>query len=324
MRQSAGLAQRAAAAPRGLPARGLAQQQQQQQQQRRSALSPPAARRRAFVESEASASPSAPSSSAASSLLLFKQLLASSSSSSSATPFAASVLAAAAAAAAATGLASPPAASAAAAEAAATLGASNPFEGVQANSLYVTLALFLMSVPGIWSQVKRAPKSKIKRITFEVAGPKSVASPPVALDDHARAVFRYFKRYNYEVVSTGEVITFSGVYAADRGQAAAVTLYTFFGLGSVALVLATLFPDVGATWYGLTALSPLAAVYYFRNGERREEVRVKMVASDDEATADVVVEGDADEIERLSRELGFTEKGKVRVRGLLEAQEQRA
>eukprot|EP00955_Chlamydomonas_euryale_P088965 364426-Chlamydomonas_euryale.AAC.31 len=28
------------------------------------------------------------------------------------------------------------------------LGASNPFEGVQANSLYVTLALFVMSVPG--------------------------------------------------------------------------------------------------------------------------------------------------------------------------------
>jgi len=217
-------------------------------------------------------------------------------------------------------LASPPAAlaDATAAAVAVSEGAGTPFQSVQANSLYVTLALFLMSVPGIWSQVKRAPKSKIKRVTFEVAGPRSTLVAPVTLDDHARAVFRYFKRYNYEVESSGEVITFAGVYAADRGQAAAVTLYTFFGMGSVALVLATLFPGSGNSWYGLTALSPLAAVYYFRNGERREEVRVKMVAADDEATADVVVEGDADEIERLARELGFVEKGKVRVKGLLE------
>ena len=46
-------------------------------------------------------------------------------------------------------------------------------------------------------------------------------------DDRARQIFQYFKRYNYTVKSTGEVITFAGLYAADRGQAAAVTFYTF-------------------------------------------------------------------------------------------------
>lgn len=30
---------------------------------------------------------------------------------------------------------------------------------------------------------------------------------------------------------TGEVITFEGIYAADKGQAAAVTFYTFCGEG---------------------------------------------------------------------------------------------
>jgi hypothetical protein len=39
----------------------------------------------------------------------------------------------------------------------------------------------------------------------------------------------YFKKYNYQIKETGEVITFEGVYAADRGQAAAVTFYTFAG-----------------------------------------------------------------------------------------------
>lgn len=39
----------------------------------------------------------------------------------------------------------------------------------------------------------------------------------------------YFKKYNYQIKETGEVILFEGIYAADRGQAAAVTFYTFAG-----------------------------------------------------------------------------------------------
>jgi hypothetical protein len=39
----------------------------------------------------------------------------------------------------------------------------------------------------------------------------------------------YFKKYNYQIKETGEVIMFEGIYAADRGQAAAVTFYTFAG-----------------------------------------------------------------------------------------------
>jgi hypothetical protein len=66
-------------------------------------------------------------------------------------------------------------------------------------------------------------------MTFEVPGPAVVGAPP--LDSRARQIFAYFKRYNYQVKETGEVITFEGVYAADRGQAAAVTFYTFAGEG---------------------------------------------------------------------------------------------
>lgn len=43
-----------------------------------------------------------------------------------------------------------------------------------------------------------------------------------------------------------------------------------------------------------------------------------MVTADDEQTTDVIVEGDIEEIERMVGELGFVEKGKVRVKGLLE------
>ena len=45
-------------------------------------------------------------------------------------------------------------------------------------------------------------------------------------------------------------------------------------MASIALVLSILVPSVGNTWYGLTALSPLAAIYYFSRGERVEQVRL--------------------------------------------------
>ncbi|KIZ01885.1 hypothetical protein MNEG_6075 [Monoraphidium neglectum] len=173
-----------------------------------------------------------------------------------------------------------------------------------------------MSVPGIWSQVKRAPKANRKRKTFEVAGPSAAGAMP--MDERARQIFQYFKSYNYKVKETGDVITFEGIYAADRGQAAAVTFYTFCGMASVALVLSILFPDIGNWWYALTLVSPLSAVYYFQRGERAEEVRVKMVTSDDDLTTDIIVEGDQEEIARLSKELGLVEKGMVYVKGILE------
>jgi metal-responsive CopG/Arc/MetJ family transcriptional regulator len=44
-----------------------------------------------------------------------------------------------------------------------------------------------------------------------------------------------------------------------------------------------------------------------------------MVTSDDDMMTDIVLEGDTEEIDRMIRELGLREKGKVYVKGLLEA-----
>lgn len=80
---------------------------------------------------------------------------------------------------------------------------------------------------GLWSQVKRAPKAKRKRKTYEVDGPGRPGAVP--LDNRARNIFEYFKKYNYEVVGTGEVITFAGTYRASKAQAAALVFYVFCG-----------------------------------------------------------------------------------------------
>ena len=65
------------------------------------------------------------------------------------------------------------------------------------------------------------------RKTFEVEGPGAAGALP--LDERARRIFSYFKKYNYDVVETGDTIKFAGTYAASRGQAAALIFYVFCG-----------------------------------------------------------------------------------------------
>ena len=43
-----------------------------------------------------------------------------------------------------------------------------------------------------------------------------------------------------------------------------------------------------------------------------------MTTADDDLTTDIAVEGDADEVERMRKELLLMEKGKVYVKGILE------
>lgn len=162
-----------------------------------------------------------------------------------------------------------------------------------------------------------AATNQIERKTFEVPGP-AVAGAGV-LDERARSLAAYFKRNNYAVAGPpGEVITFEGNISPERGTAAYITFCAFVGLGSAALVLSIAQPAIGDAAYWLTALSPAAGAYYWRNAARKESVRVKIVTSDDESTSDITIEGDANEIERCARELDMVEKGKIKVKGLLE------
>lgn len=185
-----------------------------------------------------------------------------------------------------------------------------------ASSYYVSLGLFLVTLPGLWSLIKRSPKAKVRRKTFEVAGPAVEGHVP--LDSRARQIFNYFKTYNYTVKATGEVIVFEGNYKASVGQAAALVLYTLVSLASTALVLSIAAPFGGNWWYALCLISPAAGAYYLRNAERTEEFKVKMATSDDDKVTDIIVEGDEEEIDRFRRELDLYEKGMEYVKGILE------
>eukprot|EP00271_Cylindrocystis_brebissonii_P011151 TRINITY_DN27973_c0_g1_i1.p1 TRINITY_DN27973_c0_g1~~TRINITY_DN27973_c0_g1_i1.p1 ORF type:complete len:315 (+),score=46.26 TRINITY_DN27973_c0_g1_i1:170-1114(+) len=183
-------------------------------------------------------------------------------------------------------------------------------------SYYTSLGLFVLSVPGIWSLIKRSVKSKIVKKTFLIDGPGKPGSKP--LSALAGEITSFFTRNNYRVAKQGEVVTFEGVLVPSRSQASFLVFCTLLSLASVALVLTITIPDVGENWYWLMALSPLSGVYYWQRASRKEEIQVKMVVADDEQSADVIVQGDDVEVDRLRRELQLMEKGMVYVKGLLE------
>eukprot|EP00249_Psilotum_nudum_P005683 c19117_g1_i1 orf=247-1170(-) len=188
--------------------------------------------------------------------------------------------------------------------------------GYSQASYYSSLGLFLLSLPGLWSLIKRSAKSKIVQKTFTVPGPSATEGKPPS--QIAGEITSFFARNNFVVASRGEAVTFEGLMIPSRGQAAFLIFCTCISLISVALVLTITFPDVGENWYWLTALSPLAGVYYWIKASRKEQIKVKMVVADDETSMDVIVQGDDEQVDQLRKELKLMEKGMVYIKGIFE------
>ncbi|KAJ4972578.1 hypothetical protein NE237_005752 [Protea cynaroides] len=186
--------------------------------------------------------------------------------------------------------------------------------GYSLASYYTSLGLFVISVPGLWSLIKRSVKSKIVQKTFisEEEGKK-------APNQIAGEILSFFTRNNFVVSDRGETITFEGMMVPSRGQAALLTFCTCISLASVALVLTITVPDVGEKWYSLTILSPLAGIYYWKRASRKEEIKVKMIVDEEcGSLSEIVVQGDDQQIEQMRKELQLSEKGMVYVKGIFE------
>lgn len=185
--------------------------------------------------------------------------------------------------------------------------------GYSVASYYTSLGLFVISVPGLWSLIKRSVKSKVVKKTFVLADENKKAPNQVAGE-----ILSFFTRNNFAVTDRGETITFEGMMVPSRGQAALLTFCTCISLASVALVLTITFPDVGNNWFWITALSPLAGAYYWKRAERKEQIKIKMVVGEDGALSDIIAQGDDQQVEQMRKELQLNEKGMVYVKGILE------
>ncbi|XP_020106542.1 protein COFACTOR ASSEMBLY OF COMPLEX C SUBUNIT B CCB1, chloroplastic-like [Ananas comosus] len=185
--------------------------------------------------------------------------------------------------------------------------------GYSPASYYTSLGLFVISVPGLWSLIKRSVKSKIVQKTF--VREEGAAAPP---NQVAGEILSFFTRNNFAVTDRGETITFEGVMVPSRGQAALLTFCTCISLGSVALVLSIAVPEGGNNWFWLMTLSPLAGVYYWTKASRKEEIKVKMVLGDNGSLSEIIVRGDDQQVEQMRKELRLSEKGMIYVKGIFE------
>lgn len=190
-------------------------------------------------------------------------------------------------------------------------------------SYYTTLGLYIMSFPGLWSQVKRSTTAKLKRKTYVSDGENAEGGKD--LRQQAGEIMAYMKANNYEVVEAGEVITFRGLVQKSTSQAFFLVFCTFLGMASLALVLQIQFqgmtlPLIGEpNWFYLCLLSPYAGLYYWQAGDRVDDIKVKLASNDEETENEVVIEGNDEELDRMWRALELREKGMVKVEGLLEA-----
>lgn len=71
-------------------------------------------------------------------------------------------------------------------------------------------------------------------------------------------------------------------------------------------------------WFYLCLLSPYAGLYYWKAGDRVDDIKVKLASNDEETENEVVIEGNDEELDRMWRALELREKGMVKVEGLLE------
>jgi len=183
-------------------------------------------------------------------------------------------------------------------------------------SLYFTLFLYVLTLPGLFSLVTRSVKVKEVQKNYDIPGPSNPTAKP--LKQTAAEIMAYFKALNYEVAVAEEVITFKGVMGRSTSQAYFLTFCTFMGLGSLGLVLSILLPDIGGKAYLLTLLSPYAGIFYWRNAQREDTVKVKMETSDNGQITTVTAQGGKDDLERFAKQLQLTERGKIYVQGIFE------
>jgi len=190
-------------------------------------------------------------------------------------------------------------------------------------SYYTVLGLFVLSAPGIWSQIKRSTSAKIKRKTF--VSPGENGNRGKNLRQQAGEIMAYMKANNYEVVSAGETITFRGIVQRSTSQLLFLVTCTAFGMASLALVLDIVFKGLtipfigGINWFYLVLLSPIAGAYYWSSGDRIDDCEVKLVTNDEETENEMTIQGNDDELERMWRTLGWQEKGMIKVEGILES-----
>ncbi len=130
----------------------------------------------------------------------------------------------------------------------------------------------------------------------------------VSLLDQLQA---YFTQRAYRIVATDAAqlqVTFEGFVRPSLVMAIFLTLLAAIGFLCLALMLSILFPNASEVLLGLTVLSPIAGLFYWRRAARSEQVLLKVEGSSPSEAGQlsvVTVTAHRDELAEVQRNLSL-------------------
>jgi hypothetical protein len=135
---------------------------------------------------------------------------------------------------------------------------------------YSTLFLTLLMMVGLFFFIRASTKDRIETLILEPQTPTEVT---------LTALTTYFEGRAYQVQqvdATQSTITFNGQVRPSWFLAGFLTVLAAVGGLCFALVLASLFPQLGFAFLGLIGLAPAAGWFYWQRAGREEQVRVQV------------------------------------------------
>ncbi|PSB25751.1 cofactor assembly of complex C subunit B [Stenomitos frigidus] len=174
---------------------------------------------------------------------------------------------------------------------------------MNASVLPSTFVLTLLMSVGLVFFIRASVKDRIEVIRL---GSEQSA---VALLNQLQA---YFTQRAYRLAATDATqlqATFEGVVRPSLLMATFLTLLAAIGFLCLALMLSILFPGFSEALLGLTLLSPVAGLFYWRGAARPEQVvlQVEKEGASEQGTVSIVtVTAHRDELAALQRNLPLT------------------
>ena len=153
-------------------------------------------------------------------------------------------------------------------------------------------------VIGLGFFIRASTKDRIETMEFGSSQP----AEPLTQD-----VLNYFQTRAYRQIvadstdgqANNEKITVAGMVSPSVFMAVFLTTLAAIGFACLALILATLFPGVGAIFFGLILVSPFAGVFYWRKSSRPEKVVFTVEPQTGEMVSKLTVQGHRDELAEL-------------------------
>ncbi|MBW4581508.1 MAG: cofactor assembly of complex C subunit B [Tildeniella nuda ZEHNDER 1965/U140] len=165
-----------------------------------------------------------------------------------------------------------------------------------------TFVLALLMSVGLMFFIRASVKDRIEVV--RLASEQS----EVALLDQLQ---NYFSSRAYRIAATDATqlrVTFEGLVRPSWAMAVFLTLLAAIGFLCLALMLTMLLPDFSQALLGLTLLSPIAGIFYWRGAARPEKVVLQIdgeSTSEPQAMSVVTVTAHRDELAELQRNLSL-------------------